>query len=147
MRDREKIEQHISKNMKNCERICCDETDRAGQARIDESSMHQKRDPTTVSQILTQIQDLQNIVDSFSDARAFYDPETASSSGATHVPQSNPLLFQVPEPCLAAILDCRTIHGILWVLQETFLNDYLLEKGHHQLSSTIQRICHPLFKI
>ena len=36
----------------------------------------------------------------------------------------NPLLFRVPGPCLAAILDCRTIHGILRVLQETFLNDY-----------------------
>ena len=35
----------------------------------------------------------------------------------------NPLLFRVPAPCLAAILDCRTLHCILWVLQETFLND------------------------
>ena len=52
----------------------------------------------------------------------------------------NPLLFPVPEPCLAAILDCRTIHGILWVLQETiFLNDHLLEKDELPLSSTIQR--------
>ena len=29
----------------------------------------------------------------------------------------NPLLLCVPEPCFAAILDCRTIHGTLWVLQ------------------------------
>ena len=36
--------------------------------------------------------------------------------------------FRVPGPCRAAILDCRTIHGILRVLEETFLNDYLLEK-------------------
>ena len=40
----------------------------------------------TVSQLLTQIQDLQNKVNSLSDAREFYDAETASSSGATHVP-------------------------------------------------------------
>ena len=30
-------------------RICCEETDRAGQARIDELSMHQERNPTTVN--------------------------------------------------------------------------------------------------
>ena len=67
-------------------RICCEETDRARQAKIDELSMHQERNPTTVSQLLTQIQDLQNKVNSLSEAREFYDPETASSSGATHVP-------------------------------------------------------------
>ena len=39
----------------------------------------------------------------------------------------NPLRFRVPEPCLATILDCRTLRGILWVLQETYLNDY---SGH-----------------
>ena len=56
------------------------------------------------------------------------------------------LLFQVPEPCLAAILDCRMIHGILRVLQETFLNDYLLEMDAPLPSSTIQRIWQPLLK-
>ena len=58
----------------------------------------------------------------------------------------NTLQFRVPGPCLAAILDCRTIHGILWVLQETFLNDCLLEKDEPPLSSRIQRIWHPLLK-
>ena len=60
--------------------------------------------------------------------------------------QSNPLLFRVTEPCLAAILDCRMVHGILWVLHETFLNDNLLDKDEPLLSSTIQRIWHPLLK-
>ena len=41
-------------------RICCEETDRARQPRIDELSMPQKRGLTTASQLLTQIQDLQN---------------------------------------------------------------------------------------
>ena len=36
-------------------RICCEETDRARQARIDEMSVQQERNPTTVSQLLTQI--------------------------------------------------------------------------------------------
>ena len=83
----EKIKQHIAKKIEELWRICCEETDRARQARIDVLCMHQKRNPTTVSQqLLTQIQDLQNKVNSLPDAREFYDPETASSSGATHVP-------------------------------------------------------------
>ena len=72
-------------------RICCDETEHAKQARSEELSMQQQRNPTTVSQMMAQIQDLQNKVNSLSDAREFYDPETASSSGATHVPdQTSP---------------------------------------------------------
>ena len=67
-------------------RICCEESDRARRLRIDEMSLQQERNSTTVSQLLTQIQDLQNKVNSLSDAREFYDPETASNSGATHVP-------------------------------------------------------------
>ena len=70
-------------------KICCEDTDRARQLRIDELSMHQERNPTTVSQFLTQIQDSQNKVNSLSDAREFYDAETASSSGATHVPSQH----------------------------------------------------------
>ena len=71
-------------------RICCEEADRARHARIDELSMHQERNPTTVSQLLTQTQDLQNKVNSLSDAREFFcDPETASSSGATQVPSQH----------------------------------------------------------
>ena len=48
--------------------------------------MQQERNPTSVSQMMAQIRELQNKVNSLSDARVFYDPETASSSGATHVP-------------------------------------------------------------
>ena len=40
-----------------------------------------------------------------------------------------PLLFRVPEPCPAAILDCRTIHGILGVLQETFFERLPAREG------------------
>ena len=48
--------------------------------------MHQERNPTAVSQLLTQIRELQNNVNSLLDAREFYDTESGSSSGATHVP-------------------------------------------------------------
>ena len=81
-------------------RICCEETDRARPVRIDDLSLHQERNPTTVSQLLTQIQDWQNKANSLSDAREFYDPETASSSGASHVP-SRPSAIPSPRtmPC------------------------------------------------
>ena len=48
---------------------------------------------------------------------------------------ANPWIFRVPEVCSAAMLDCRSIHGILWVFQETFLKASLLEKDHAHLSS------------
>ena len=67
-------------------RICCEETDRARQARIDELPLHHERNLTTVSQLMTQIRELQNKVNSMSDAGEFYGPESGSSSGATHVP-------------------------------------------------------------
>ena len=70
-------------------RICCEETNRPRQLRIDELSVQQERNPSTVSQLLTQIQDWQNKVNSLTDAREFYDPETASSSAASHFPNQS----------------------------------------------------------
>ena len=48
--------------------------------------MQQQRNPATVSQMMAESLDLQNKVNSLSDAREFYDPESGNSSGATHVP-------------------------------------------------------------
>ena len=87
-----------------------------------------------MSQLLTQIQDLQNKVSSLTDARDFYDPETATLEHPTF--PANPGIFRAPEVCLAASLDCRLTHGIPWVLHETFLKAYLLEKDHLHLSSS-----------
>ena len=40
------------------------------------------------------------------------------------------------------------LHGMLWVLQETFLNDYLLEKDTPLLSSTHSKnLAHPSLKL
>ena len=100
--------------------------------------------PATVSQLLTQIQDLLNKVNSMSDARELSILKQPASLERPTFPV-NPLLFRVPGPCLAAILDCRMIRGILWVLKR-FLNDHLLEKDELLLSSKIQRIWHPLLK-
>ena len=43
-------------------RTCCEQVDRARQAKNDELSVHQERNPTTVSQMMAQIRDLQNKV-------------------------------------------------------------------------------------
>ena len=43
-------------------RICCEETDQARQARIEEMSLQQQRNPTTVSRMKAQIRGLQNKV-------------------------------------------------------------------------------------
>ena len=69
-------------------RICCEETNQVRHLKIGELSMQQERNPTTVNQPLTQIQGLQNQVNSFSNAREFHDPKIASSSGTFHVSQS-----------------------------------------------------------
>ena len=66
-------------------RICCEEKDRARQARIDELIVHASREESY---------DCESIVDSerskfLSDAREFHDPESGSSSGA-HVPDQPP---------------------------------------------------------
>ena len=90
---------------KDCQEIeelrrrCCEESDRARQAKLDELSMMQQRDPQTVSQLLAQMRESQNKVNSLSDAREFHDPETAGSSGASHVtgpPLTNPSYRTVP---------------------------------------------------
>ena len=75
-------------------------------------------------------------VNCWSDAKEFSEKQRAALERPTF--PVNPLLFRVPEQCFAAILDCRTIQGITWVLQETYLNDYLLKKDKTLVSSTFQ---------
>ena len=89
MRNRLFQENHAREDCQEVEElrsICCEEADRARQARSDELSMQQERNLTTVGQMMAQIRELQNKVNSLSDAREFYDPESGSSSEATHVP-------------------------------------------------------------
>ena len=80
-------------------RRCCEESDRARQAKLDELSVMQQRDPQTVSQLLAQMRESKDKANSLSDAREFHDPETAGSSGASHVtspPLTNPSYRTVP---------------------------------------------------
>ena len=78
---------------RNCQEIeelrryVAEKKDWARQLKIDQLSMQQKGNPSTVSQLLTQIPDLQDKANSFSAAWEFYDPDTASSSGAIPIPR------------------------------------------------------------
>ena len=65
-------------------------------------SLHQERNPTTVSHLLTQIQEQENF-------------RILRRRAALERPA-----FRVPEECLAANVDCPLVHAFLWVLQETF---------------------------
>ena len=102
--------------------------------------MQQHRNSSTVSQLLTQLQALQNKVNSLSDAREFFTILKQRAALERPTFPGNPFLFRVKGPCLSAILECRMIHEMLWVLQETFLNDLLPEKDEPLLSSTIQSL-------
>ena len=77
------------------QRICCAEADRARQLRINELSTKKEERKSTVNQLMLQIQELQDKMNSRNDAEEFYDPETASSSGFSHVP-SQPMSILGP---------------------------------------------------
>ena len=67
-------------------RICWEGTKRARQMRTDELYVQKKDEPSTVNQLLSQIQDLQDKVNALKEEKGFYAPETASSSGMSDVP-------------------------------------------------------------
>ena len=54
--------------------------------------MQQEEKPSTVDQFMAQIQELQDKVNALNDAREFSDPETASSSGMSHVPDRTSII-------------------------------------------------------
>ena len=74
---------------------CCTEADRARQLRSDELSTQTEEKNSTVNQLTVQIQELQDKVSSLTDAKQICDPETASSSGLSHVP-GQPMSIATP---------------------------------------------------
>ena len=80
------------KEIEGLRRFCSLEEEKARQSRIEELSMNQERSPSVVNQLMSEIQELQNKVNSLTDARDFHDGEGSSSSGSSHVP-SRPLTF------------------------------------------------------
>ena len=59
------------------------------------SNQGKEENNSTVNQLMVQIQELQDKVNSWKDAKEFYDPPTASSSGLSNVP-SQPM--GIPSP-------------------------------------------------
>ena len=76
--------------MQDLKKLCCTEAERAQQLRIDELSRQEKESQSAVNQLTVQIQEFQDKVNSLNDSMEFNDPESASSSGLSHVP-SHPL--------------------------------------------------------
>ena len=117
----ESATQGLRKKLKNCEEFVAKrqiEPDSCGSMNC---LCNKRRGPTIVKRFFSQIRDSENNVNSISEERDFHDPETANSSGASYVPTQPLTTIRVPEEYIAAILDCRLINGMLWVLQETFL--------------------------
>ena len=93
-------------------RICCEDTDRARQARIDELSIHQEKcyncesAPDSKVRIYRTMYILCQMQENFT---------ILGQRGTLERPTVpfNPCLFRVPEECPAAILDCRTIRNIV----------------------------------
>ena len=75
-------------------RICCEEANQARHAKKLKNCLCNNRDILRLwVRWLLKNQDLQNRVNSLNDAREFYDPESGSSSGATHVLDSTPTVL------------------------------------------------------
>ena len=67
------------------QRICHEETESARQLRTDELYAQKKEELSTMNQFLFQIRTLQDKENALNDEKEFFDPETASSSGMSHV--------------------------------------------------------------
>ena len=74
------------REIEELQRIFCVDTERARHLRCDEPSTQKEENNSTVNQFMVQIQELQDKVNSLNDAKESHDPETASSSGVSHVP-------------------------------------------------------------
>ena len=61
--------------------MCCTEAERARQLKSDELSTQKEESKFTVNQLMVQIEELQDRFNPLNDAKEFYDPENASTSG------------------------------------------------------------------
>ena len=88
MRNRLRYENQMKTNpeIEELRIICYEEVNQVRRLQFEELSLRHKRDPNTVSRLLKQIQELQDQLNPSAGEREFHDPETASGSGASHVP-------------------------------------------------------------
>ena len=74
-----KIVWGVFKKWKNLKNMCCAEAERAEHLRIDELSFQEQESKSAVNQLMVQIQERQDEMNSLNDSREFYDAETAST--------------------------------------------------------------------
>ena len=129
---------------KDCQEIeelrrrCCDESDPSSTSKIRWIVRDANRGiPQTVSQLLAQMRESQDKVNSLSDVREFHDPETAGSSGASHVtspPLTNPSYRTVLRPRFwIAAPETLNMMGI----SDVFWTTICLEKDNLKISRKI----------
>ena len=76
--------------MKEKKEICCSKAERTQVLRANGFSLDESREsPSTVNQLVVQMQELQDRVDCLNDSRDFEDLQPASSSGSLHASQSS----------------------------------------------------------
>ena len=93
-----------------CEELlitCREETERVRRSRTDEFMLKRKKNLPTLNQLSSQIRTLQDKVNVLSEEKELYDPETASSSGMSHVPSQSP---RTPSPRCTLGLDSGLPH-------------------------------------
>ena len=92
--------------------------------------MLQKRNPTTVSQLFDSNSGyLQNKINSLSDAREFLRSWNSEQLWSDQRSQPTICYSESQNHALPRFWIAAWLHGILCVLQETFLNDYLHRQG------------------
>ena len=82
--------------MEELKKFCRAEAERAKQLRIDQLCIQDKESQSTVNHFTVEIQELQDKVNSLNDSREFFDPETASRSGMSHVASER---VSIPSRC------------------------------------------------
>ena len=75
-----------SQELEEKQRVCYEEVNQVRKLKIEVLSRRQEIYPSFVSRLSEQIQDMQNQLNSSAEAKEFHDTDTASSSGASHVP-------------------------------------------------------------
>ena len=101
MRNRLRYESRMKRNqeIEELRKFCHEEANQIRKLQREESSLRQERDPNTVSQLLKPRQELQYQGNLLVEEKEFHDPDTASSSGASQVPDQ-PVIIPSPRETL-----------------------------------------------
>ena len=109
------------------------EMKRAQERRIDEVSVQKLRENhETIQQLTSQLQEMQEQMNSKSDSGDFQDVESNHSGRLSHV-TSQPVMIPSSFFFSAATKDCRLIHGANLDYRKTFLEINFLRSIHPEI--------------